>query len=97
MIVALDFADLPPTAQAYIKDKAVRKFAQDIDGDVNKWKFNSTDEAESKALLYSEETSNTKRNASQNPATAAFLNRVGGVNAGYGLSGSLFWEKGRQQ
>jgi len=97
MIVELPFEDLPPTAQDYIKDKAVRKFAQDIDGDVNKWKFNSTDEAESKALLYSEETSNTKRNASQNPATAHFLARVGGVNSGYGLSNSLFWEKGRQQ
>lgn len=95
MIVELPFEDLPTPAQDYIKDKAVRKFAQDVDGDVNKWKFNSTDEAESKAILYSEETSNTKRNASQNPATAFFMARVGGVNSFSG--GGMFTEKWRQQ
>lgn len=87
MIVQVPFEHLPPTAQDYIKDRAVRKFAQDIDGDVNKWKFQSTDEAESKALLYSEESSSTKRNATQNPATARFLSRVGGQNS-LGLNSS---------
>lgn len=95
MIMELPFEHLPPVAQVAICDKAVRKFAQDIDGDTNKWKFNTEDEKRSMALLYSAETSNSKRNAMQNPVTLNFLARVGGLNS---LSvASIFPEKWRQQ
>jgi hypothetical protein len=95
MIFELPFEHLPPIAQVAISDKAVRKFAQDIDGDVNKWRFNTEDEKRSMALLYSAESANTKRNAMQNPVVQNFLARAGGVNSL--SSSSIFPEKWRQQ
>lgn len=91
-IMLLPFEDLPPLAQNAISDRAVRKFAQDQEGDVNKWKFNKDDEATSFNLLEAAETTNRKQNAMSNPATATLLARMGGAN-GNGLGSNNFYDE----
>jgi len=94
-IMELGYESLPSIAQSAITNRAKRLFAQDVEGDVNKWKFNSADETRTYNELCSAELRNKKQNAGQNPTVAAFMARVGGQNA-MSYSG-LFPEKERQQ
>lgn len=86
-ITRLAFNDLPPIAQQAIMYAARREFAQDLEVDEKRWKFQSNDEQMAMIAMVREDARASKRNSLRdNPATAAFLNQVGGVNSRmYGL------------
>lgn len=81
-ITELPFNDLPPVMQQAITYTARRQFAQDLEVDEKRWKFQSEDENDAHINLMREETKNKKRNSIRdNAQVASFLNRVGGRNA----------------
>lgn len=81
-IFYLEFNNLPPTAQSAIMYVARRQFAQDLEVDEKRWKFQSMDEERATALLEREEMRNRKHNyLTHNPAAVLFQSRVGGRNS----------------
>lgn len=87
-ITELDFNDLPPVAKQAITYRARREFAQDMEVDEKRWKFQSNDEQFAMVALLREDSRNTKRNKLRdNAVTAAFINRVGGQNSASPMSG----------
>ena len=81
-IFYLEFNNLPPIAQTAITYAARRQFAQDMEVDVNRWKFQKDDEDRAMALLTREEMRNRKHNyLTDNPAAVLFQARVGGRNS----------------
>jgi hypothetical protein len=81
-IFYLEFNNLPPIAQTAIMYAARRQFAQDLEIDEKRWKFQIEDENNAMALLTREEMRNRKHNyLTDNPAAVLFQSRVGGRNA----------------
>lgn len=81
-ITRLAFNDLPPIAQQAIAYTARREFAQDLEVDEKRWKFQMQDEQMAMMAMLREDTRSTKRNnLRDNAAVASFLNQVGGVNS----------------
>ena len=81
-IFYLEFNNLPPIAQTAIMYTARRQFAQDLEVDEKRWKFQREDEDKAMALLTREEMRNRKHNyLTDNPAAVLFQSRVGGRNA----------------
>jgi hypothetical protein len=81
-IIELDFNDLPPVAQTAITYTARRQFAQDLEVDERRWKFQKQDEVDAMNLLQREEMRNRKHNyLRDNAAMQTFMSRVGGYNS----------------
>lgn len=81
-IVELEFDYLPPAAKLAITFTARRQFAQDLEVDQTRWKFQMNDEKAAMAQLLREDSKNKKRNyLRDNTVVASFLSRVGGLNA----------------
>lgn len=87
-IFYLEFNNLPPVAQIAIRYTARRQFAQDLEVDEKRWKFQSEEEKKAMALLEKEEMRNRKHNyLTDNPNAALFQAAVGGRNSrSFGLS-----------
>jgi len=81
-IMLIDFNDLPPIAQTAITYVARRQFAQDLEIDEKRWKFQRQDEQDAMNLLQREESRNRKHNYLRDNATAQnFIFRAGGPNS----------------
>lgn len=81
-ITELPFNDLPPIAKQAITYTARRLFAQDLELDDKRWKFQKEDENMAHTQLMREETKNKKRNSlTDNPQVANFMANAGGINA----------------
>jgi hypothetical protein len=81
-IILLDFNDLPPIAQTAITYIARRQFAQDLEVDERRWKFQKQDETDAMNLLQREEARNKKKNQIlDNPNMQVFMRKVGGFNS----------------
>jgi len=81
-IFYLEFNNLPPIAQTAIMYTARRQFAQDLEVDEKRWKFQKEDEETAMALLNREEMRNRKHNyLTDNPTAVLFQARVGGRNS----------------
>jgi hypothetical protein len=81
-IMLIDFNDLPPIAQTAIKYIARRQFAQDLEVDEKRWKFQKQDEIDAMNLLQREESRNRKHNyLRDNPTAQNFIARAGGPNS----------------
>ena len=61
-ITELAFNDLPPTAKMAISYVARRKFAQDLEIDERRWKFQKKDEIQAMNTFLREDAKNNKRN-----------------------------------
>lgn len=87
-IFFLKFNNLPPVAQTAILYVARRQFAQDMEVDEKRWRFQREDENKAIALLHKEEMRNRKHNyLTDNPAAVLFQSKTGGRNSlSYGLS-----------
>jgi hypothetical protein len=80
--IYLEFNDLPPTAQKAIMYTARRQFAQDLEVDDSRWKFQKQEEVDAMYALEVEDSRNRKRNQIyDNPNVQAFLAKAGGYNA----------------
>ena len=81
-IFYLEFNNLPPIAQTAIMYTARRQFAQDLEVDEKRWKFQRADEDSAIAALTREEMRNRKHNyLTDNPSAVLFQSRVGGRNS----------------
>jgi hypothetical protein len=81
-ITELPFADLPPIARQAVTYTARRIFAQDLEIDENRWKFQVEDERVAMIRLAREDARNRKRNyLRDNAEVNYFLSRVGGQNS----------------
>jgi len=80
-ITDIPFEDLPPVAQFAVLYRARRLFAQDVEGDAQKWQFTKSDETTAQMALEAAELRNKKFNAFNNPNVAASVSRIGGPNA----------------
>jgi hypothetical protein len=81
-IILLNFNDLPPIAQTAITYIARRQFAQDLEIDERRWKFQKQDEVDAMNLLQREESRNKKKNQIlDNPNMQVFMRKVGGFNS----------------
>jgi len=89
LIFEIPFEDVPPIAKQAIVMIARRQFAQDLEVDPNRYKFQMQDEIVAYNNMIREDSKNVKRNAfTDNASVSAFLSRVGGYNAqryGYGV------------
>lgn len=86
-ITELPFAEMPPTARQAVSYVARRLFAQDMEVDEKRYKFQKIDEDLAMINLQREETKNKKRNAiTDNSVISSFISRVGGFNARSGYS-----------
>lgn len=86
IITGLDYNDMPPAARIAVAYSARRQFAQDMEVDERRWKFQREEEQAAMNALLSEDARNKKRNSfTSNPSIASFLLRVGGAN-GFRLS-----------
>jgi hypothetical protein len=82
-IMLLAFNDIPPVAQTAITYIARRQFAQDLEVDERRWKFQKQDETDAMNLLQREEYRNRKHNyLRDNAAAQTFMKQAGGFNAG---------------
>lgn len=82
-IVELSFTDLPPQAQYAVMYTARRMFAQDVEGDAQRWKFTNFDEERAMTRLQAAEMRNKKSNFLNHNAVASnMLAKVGGQNGG---------------
>lgn len=80
-ITELPFEDMPPVGRQAVTYTARRQFAQDMEVDANRWKFQGLDEELAMAALLREHSRNTKRNSIRdNGRVSAFLQRAGGLN-----------------
>lgn len=81
-IMHLDYEELPPHARHAIMYIARRMFAQDLEVDQARWKFQKVDEEASFNLLLKEDAKNNKRNYIRNNGTVqSFLANAGGPNS----------------
>lgn len=81
-VTELPFNDLPPVAKQAVLYTARRLFAQDLEVDERRWKFQSEDERDAHIQLMREETKNKKRNSlTDNAQVASFISKVGGRNS----------------
>ena len=88
MITALSFEDLPPVARIAVGYTARRQFAQDMEVDERRWKFQREEEATANNQLISEDSRNKKRNSiTGNPRIVNFLLKAGGPNSYQYLGG----------
>ena len=84
----LEFADMPPVARIACTYIARRQFAQDMEVDERRWKFQKTEEDVAMSQLLSEDSRNKKRNSiTGNPSIVSFLLRAGGRNGYMTLGG----------
>ena len=80
--VTLSFEDLPPVAKKAVTYIARRLFAQDMEVDVNRWKFQSTDEKVAMVALERQDAKQRGRSYGNNAAVALLKSRAGGYNSG---------------
>lgn len=81
-IMELSFDELPEIARTAITYAARQQFAQDMEVDQYRYKFQSIDATNAMDAMIREDTRNTKRNSlTDNPAIASFLFNAGGVNS----------------
>lgn len=82
-ITELSFEDLPPIAKMAITYRARREFAQDIEIDERRWKFQRTDEERNMNQMLREDARTKKLNyVRDNAVISTFLSRAGGPNIG---------------
>lgn len=82
-IMELQFTDLPPQAQYAVMYQSRRMFAQDVEGDAQRWKFTNYDEEKALSRLQAAEMRNKKSNFLNHNSTAAnLIAKVGGQNGG---------------
>lgn len=87
-ITELPFADMPPIARECVTYTARRMFAQDLEVDEKRWKFQMEDERLSLIAMSREDARNRKRNyLRDNAEVVSFLNKVGGQNSASLYSG----------
>lgn len=84
-ILELHFEELPVMAANAIQYRARRMYAQDVEGDSQKWQFNKSDEEEAFAVLEMAERRNKKSNYLNNPAVQNFMGFVEGQNGSLGI------------
>ena len=78
----LSFNDLPTIAQTAIMYVARRQFAQDLEVDERRWKFQKEDETNAMNNLMRENMRNKKVNMiTDNASVQLFMSRVGGRNS----------------
>ena len=83
-ITEVAFNDLPFTARQAIAFKARRLYAQDLQVDEKRWKFQRADENISLMNLLKEDSRDTKRNSiTDNPMIQNFVWKAGGYNSTY--------------
>jgi hypothetical protein len=81
-IFYLEFNNLPPIAQTAILYTARRQFAQDLEVDERRWKFQKEEEQHAMSLLEREDMRNRKHNyLTDNPSAVLFQSKVGGRNS----------------
>jgi len=81
-IFYLEFNNLPPIAQTAIMYSSRRQFAQDLEVDEKRWRFQDADEKNAIDLLTREEMRNRKHNyLTDNPTAVLFQSRAGGRNS----------------
>lgn len=81
-VMYLNYNDLPSIAQTAIMYVARRQFAQDLEVDERRWKFQKDDETNALNNLMREHMRNTKRNMiTDNGSVQLFISRVGGRNS----------------
>jgi len=81
-ITELPFEQLPPSARIAISYIARQQFAQDMEVDEKRWKFQTTDAETAENTLLREEARNKKRNSlTDNAVNAHFIAVVGGSNS----------------
>lgn len=91
MIGNIPFDGLPEPARNYITYAARRMFAQEVEGDAQKYRFNQFDEQEAYQYLESVNARQRKHNiVNQNPTVQNFMARAGGQNARYFVGASGF-------
>lgn len=81
-IVDLPFEELPPQAQRAVTYVARRLFAQDMEVDPARWKFQMNDEQIALNLLKRTDVKQRKVNYQHNAAIQSLMARVGGMNSG---------------
>lgn len=85
----LEFEDMPPVARITATYMARRQYAQDMEVDERRWKFQKEEETSAWNQLLSEDARNKKRNSiTSNPRIVSFLLQAGGRNA-YRTLGSM--------
>lgn len=81
-ITELPFKDIAPIARIAISYVARQQYAQDMEVDEKRWKFQVTDAKDAMTALMREETRNKKRNSlTDNAINAQFIAVVGGSNS----------------
>lgn len=81
-ITELPFEQIPPIARIAISYNARQQFAQDMEVDEKRWKFQTADADMAMTALLREEARNKKRNSlTDNAVNANFISRVGGSNS----------------
>lgn len=81
-ITELPFTQLPPVARIAISYMSRQQFAQDMEVDEKRWKFQMGDALKAENALLREEARNKKRNSlTDNAITANFITRAGGRNS----------------
>ena len=81
-ITELPFEDMPPLARMAVTYTARRVFAQDLEVDEKRWKFQMTDETNANNHMLREDARNKKRNyLRDNERVSTFLAIVGGTNS----------------
>jgi len=87
-ITELAFEDMPPIAMEAATYTARRMFAQDLEVDEKRWKFQMEDERVALIAMSREDARNRKRNyLRDNAEVVSFLSRVGGQNSASPYSG----------
>lgn len=81
-ITSIPFDDMPPLARLSVTYTARRMFAQDLEVDERRWKFQMKDEETAFNAMLKEDARNVKRNyLRDNPRVSTFLSVVGGRNS----------------
>jgi len=84
-ITSIPFDDMPPLARLAVTYTARRTFAQDLEVDERRWKFQRVDEDNAMNAMLKEDARNTKRNyLRDNTHASTFLSLVGGRNSNTG-------------
>jgi len=84
-ITSIPFDDMPPLARLAVTYTARRTFAQDLEVDERRWKFQRVDEDNAMNAMLKEDARNTKRNyLRDNIQASTFLSLVGGRNSNTG-------------
>ena len=87
-ITELPYEQLAPVMKKMITYIARRQFAQDMEVDEKRWKFQMTDESKAITAALREDARNKRRNSlTDNAEIANFLTRVAGPNSYSGSTG----------